>query len=371
MSSVIGKTMFISQGELADTVAIPAAIIYETKQLNEPVLVVTSTGKSGISLGYFQDIDTEVNLDEARRRGVDVIRRLGVGGGTIYASKGSSMAMFMTFPKDFFTNMEKAFCQIGSAAVHAYFKLGVKGAWYDHIGDVRVGSPRAYRKITGFGFTTIEDILVLNMVIGAGKIDVQEMINVIKVPPEKFSDKTSKNVQDYLTSVEEETGRKPSDEEVYEAFKTSLEETLRIKLEPHEFSDQAKAIFNKYKEMAKSDQNLFLRSSGKRFSNIPQGYVVGFSRYKARKLVVTHLLTDGKEIKDIMISGDFYCSPSEYLFELEQKLKGIPLDDKEKISNTVNSVFTSKNFEMPMVKVDDIVESIIRAIDNAKQQLHK
>ncbi|AOL17428.1 ligase [Sulfolobus sp. A20] len=369
MSSLTGKSLFIKGSDLADTVAIPAAIIYETKRLNVPILVVTSAGKSGISLGYFQDVDTEVNLEEARKRDVEVIRRLGVGGGTIYSSKGSSMALFMTFPKDFFTSMDKAFCQIGSATVHAYYKLGVKGAWYDHIGDVRVGSPRAHKKITGFGFATVEEILILNMVIGVGKLNFEEMASVIKIPPEKFMDKTAKSVQEYVTSVEEETGRKPSDEEVYDAFKSSLEETLKIKLDSHEFSDQAKDIWKKYKDIAKSDQNLYLRSSAKRFSNIPKGYSLGFSRYKARKLIVTHLLTDGKEIKDVMISGDFYCSPGEYLFELEQKLRGMSIEDKEKILATINEIFSRKNFEMPSVKAEDILESISRAIEDAKKRL--
>nr|WP_275944790.1 hypothetical protein [Saccharolobus solfataricus] len=35
---------------------------------------------------------------------------------------------------------------------------------------------KAIRKITGFGFTTIGNTLVLNMVIGIGKLNVEEMV---------------------------------------------------------------------------------------------------------------------------------------------------------------------------------------------------
>ncbi|MEM1645008.1 MAG: hypothetical protein QXL96_03915 [Ignisphaera sp.] len=156
-----GKSMLIKDSDLLDSVAIPAALVEEAKKLNLPVLAVVESKVSGISLGYFQDLDTEVNSEEVKKRGMQVVRRLGVGGGTIYVDKDASMALYMASPSDFFPNMDKAFCQIGSATIHAYYKLGVKGAWYDHIGDVRVGSPKANKKITGFGFTTIGNVQFL------------------------------------------------------------------------------------------------------------------------------------------------------------------------------------------------------------------
>nr|WP_252973077.1 hypothetical protein [Saccharolobus solfataricus] len=58
----------------------------------------------------------------------------------------------------------------------------------------------------------------------------------MRIPPEKFKDKTAKGPQDYVSSVEEETGYKPSMEEVYNAFVSSFGETLRLDLEEHELS---------------------------------------------------------------------------------------------------------------------------------------
>ncbi|WP_238842099.1 lipoate--protein ligase family protein [Sulfolobus sp. E11-6] len=363
---MLGKAMLIKGGDLLDTVAIPAALVADAKKSNLPLLAIVGSRVSGISLGYFQDLDTEVNLDEVRKRGLEVVRRLGVGGGTIYSDKDSSLAMYMALPSDFFPNMDKAFCQIGSATVHAYYKLGVKGAWYDHIGDVRVGPPRGNKKITGFGFTTISNILVLNMIIGLGRLNIDEMVKVLKIPQEKFKDKTVKGPQDYVTSVEEEIGYKPSIDEAYNAFVSSLEDTLRIKFEEYELSEEARKVRDEYRKIASSESHLYLRSSGKRFSNIPPGYVLGFARYKARKLIVVHLLTDKKVIKDIMISGDFYCSPVEYFFEFENSLKELNLTDLDKIKQKISELYSRKGWEIPMVSEDDILTAIRMAIEDAK-----
>jgi Lipoate-protein ligase A len=363
-----GKSMLIKNGDLLDSVAIPASLVEESRRLNVPIMAVVGSKISGVSLGYFQDLDTEVNLEEAKRRGIQVVRRLGVGGGTIYSDKNSSMALYMAMPSDFFPNMDKAFCQIGSATAHAYYKLEVKGAWYDHIGDVRVGSPKSHKKITGFGFTTIGNTLVLNMVIGIGKLNVEEMVKVLRIPPEKFKDKTAKGPQDYVSSVEEETGYKPSMEEVYNAFVSSFGETLRLDLEEHELSDEAKKIREEYRKIASSEEHLYLRSSGKRFANIPPNHVLGFARYKARKLLVVHLLTDKKVIKDIMISGDFYCSPTQYLFDFENSLKGIEINNLEEISKKVSELYSRNGWEMPMVSQEDILTVIKMAIGDAKSK---
>ncbi|MEM1645007.1 MAG: hypothetical protein QXL96_03910 [Ignisphaera sp.] len=204
------------------------------------------------------------------------------------------------------------------------------------------------------------------MIIGVDRINVEEMVKVVRIPQEKFKDKTAKGPQDYITSIKEETGYRPSAEEIYNAFVSSFGETLKIEFEEYELSEEAKRTRDKYRAIASSEDHLYLRSSGKRFSNIPPGHSLGFARYKARKLIVVHLLTDGKLIKDIMISGDFYCSPKEYLFEFENSLKGLELADLNKIEQKISELYSRKGWEIPMVSGDDIIAAIKLAINTAK-----
>lgn len=60
--------MLIKNGDLLDSVAIPASLVEESRRLNVPIMAVVGSKVSGVSLGYFQDLDTEVNLEEAKRR---------------------------------------------------------------------------------------------------------------------------------------------------------------------------------------------------------------------------------------------------------------------------------------------------------------
>jgi hypothetical protein len=260
--------------------------------------------------------------------------------------------------------MDKAFCQIGCALSHGYSNLGVKGSWYDHIGDVRVGYPREAKKITGFGFTTIGNVMVQNTILGPGNIDVETMIKTTRIPPEKFADKDIKRPEDWVYNVEAETGKRPSNEEVVAALKAAFEDTLRIKLVEGEFVEQEKKVREQYRTMATSDAHHYFRSSGKRFAEIPEGCKLGLAKYKARKLIVSHVLVDEqKKIRDVQLSGDFYCGPTEYLTDMEKSLAGVNARDKGALLSKVKETYVKPNWEIPMVDAEEFVTAIGEAAE--------
>nr|WP_252973076.1 hypothetical protein [Saccharolobus solfataricus] len=64
-----GKSMLIKNGDLLDSVAIPASLVEESRRLNVPIMAVVGSKISGVSLGYFQDLDTEVNFRGGQEKG--------------------------------------------------------------------------------------------------------------------------------------------------------------------------------------------------------------------------------------------------------------------------------------------------------------
>ncbi len=352
--------------DMVDTAAIPPAVIQAVSKGSAPSTVaVVGFTVPGISIGYFQDIDTEVDYEKAKGLGIQVIRRYGVGGGTIFVDPKGSMAMFMVFNKDFFKDMDEAFVKVGEAIADFYKKVGVEGAWYKHIGDVKVGD----RKITGFGFVTVGNLMVQNTIIGVGDINVKLFMQAAKIPPEKFQDKKAKDVAEWVTNIQKETGRLPSKEEVQKAMKEALEEHLNITLTPGELTEEEENIRQSFRKMVLSEEHTFAFSSARRFPTVPSGYKFGWARYKARKLLVAHAMIDREgRISDVMFSGDFYCSPAQYLKDIEENLKGVEATDREVILGKVKEIYSRPDWQIPMVDAEDFVEALGRAVENALEK---
>ena len=349
------RLIYTPEGDMADTVAYPAALI-TGKIIGAPnTLFICGFKKLGISLGYFQDVDTEVDVAKAEDLDVEIVRRLGVGGGTIFVDPHGSMAVLMVFNKDRYANMDKAFCQVGGALAQAYWLLGAKRAWYDHIGDIKVGN----NKITGFGFAEVGSIMVQNTILSLAPPDVETFLKVAKIPPEKWKDKSTDDVKKYIASVEGETGRRPSKEEVRDAVVEAFENVLEIKLVEGDLLPEEKKPYEEHRKIALSDENNFLVSSARRFAEIPEDHKLRMARHKSRKLVVVHVLTDKNDvISDVMISGDFYCAPSEYLGEMEKSLVGVKATDKNAVLEKVRETWEKPNWQFPMVEPDDIATAI-------------
>lgn len=349
------RLIYNPEGDMADTVAYPAALI-TGKMVGAPnTIFIGGFKKLGISLGYFQDIDSEVDVARAQDLDVEIVRRLGVGGGTILIDPKGSMAMLMAFNADRYPNMDKAFCQIGGALAQAYWRLGVKRAYYDHIGDIKVG----FEKITGFGFATIGNITVQNTIFSLGPPDVETFLKVAKIPPEKWKDKKISDVKKYIASVETETGRLPSKEEFRDAVVEAFEDMLEIKLVEGKMLPEEKKAYDGNRAVALSDEHNFRVSSARRFAKIPKDCKLNMARYKSRKLIVAHVLSDKNDvIRDVMISGDFYCSPLPYLGEMEKSLVGVKATDKNALVNKIKETYAKPNWQIPMVDAEDIASAI-------------
>ncbi|MHA1301925.1 MAG: lipoate--protein ligase family protein, partial [Candidatus Helarchaeota archaeon] len=200
-----------------------------------------------ISLGYFQDLDTEIYYNKCKTSGVLVGRRSGVGGGTIFVDP-SSMAMAVVANeniksvKELFPDMDTTFHKIGAVIVDAYKTLGVKEPWYKHIGDIKIGKGSNERKITGFGFVNFGNLLICNCILCIGEMDIEKFIPCANIPPEKLKDKNFTQISDYLrggiTSVERETGYRPTFEEVKNAFYNSFKKILNIEFDIHERTEK-------------------------------------------------------------------------------------------------------------------------------------
>jgi len=117
-----------------------------------------------------------------------------------FADPESTMFVQLVLDKATFPDLEDAYHKIGNILVEVFKNLDIENVWYKHCGSLRVGG----KKIAGFIFQEIEDMFVVTIICFLGKFILDDFLKVIWVPPE-IKDK----VIEPLTSVAEETGKKP------------------------------------------------------------------------------------------------------------------------------------------------------------------
>lgn len=323
--------------------------------------LLSGFSKYSISIGRYQDLDLAIDYSKAEKKDIDVVRRP-IGGGVILIDPVGSRGLGLTVDRDFFPSLDAAFRKVGRAITNSYKRLGVKDAWYKYVGDVMVGD----RKITGFGFTEIEKIMVMQCIISLRDLNFSYFADVVQLQPEKFRDKRIKDLSEILTSVDTEIGRMPSNEEFKTAFCESFQEALGVKLKEGGIIDTEREIYKKWRDYATSADNKFAFSSMHRFPNLgklkEKGYKFLFAKNKKDRELVVHILLNPKgKIEDIMFSGDFYCRPENYLKELENSLKGINPKNEKEVDKKVRKIFKRPDWEIPLVEPEDFVKPIVEA----------
>lgn len=92
---------------------------------------------------------------------------------------------------------------------------------------------------------------------------------------------------------------------------------------------------------------------------------IGIYEYKAPKglIRVTARVVEGT-IDDIRISGDFFIYPEDFIYLLEQRLRGLKADPGA-IGKAVEDLFLSENVEGVGVSISDFKAAIISAVREA------
>lgn len=159
-----------------------------------------------------------------------------------FADPESTLFIQGVLSKGIFKDLDEAYRRIGEALVQGLFRLGLQEIWYKHRGSLRIGG----KKLAGFYFSEIEDLYILTIVCFVASFDPTDFFSVIWVPPE-VKDK----VFEPLTSIQEELGTKPNDEELKATISDAIEQSLGVKLEEGVLTRDEKIAYEKHKAVAK------------------------------------------------------------------------------------------------------------------------
>ena len=171
---------------------------------------------NAVSIGYFQSIRDEVNLEVCRELGVDCIRRW-TGGGAVYHDFDGEITYSVIAPASMFPkNIIESYGLICGWLVKGLESLGIE-AEFRPVNDILVKG----KKISGSAQTRRGGILLQHGTLLYG-LDLKTMFSVLNVSRQKITDKMIKNAEERVTCILEhsDAGKK----EVYEVLVNAFTE---------------------------------------------------------------------------------------------------------------------------------------------------
>lgn len=217
-----------------DNMAIDEAILRCVAAGDSPSTLRFYTWKpSAVSIGYFQGLEQEVDLEACRREGVDVIRRLTGGGAVFHDCDGEitySLMLSASTP-GIPANVLEAYGVLCRGLVLGLQYLGLE-AVFAPINDILVNG----RKISGNAQTRRFGGILQH---GTVLCDVNPalMFSLLRVPDAKMRDKLIQAVQERVTSIRRELGH-VDHAAVAQALGAGFAEALGMALAPGALSEQ-------------------------------------------------------------------------------------------------------------------------------------
>ena len=323
-----------------------------------------------VCIGVHQELEKEVDTNYCSQHNIPIVRRQ-TGGGAVYLDSQQQFYQIIIRKDDPVLPMsiEAFYRKFLQVTVNCYKKFDLP-AEYRSINDVVING----RKASGNGAVTIDDALVLigNVILD---VDVDVMVNVLKVPSEKFKDKMVQSLRTYMTSLKRELGHIPERDTITRYLIEGYENLLGASLIQGELTDKEKVYLQETLHRLHSHE--WLNKTSKRrerllslvkakCTKIAGGIMVCEASHKAEKLIRITLETVNGRISDILISGDFFYEPEDALGELEEELKGAKIR-KKILTEKIQAFFEKKGVQLAGVTAKDFVEAILIAQSKVKR----
>lgn len=150
---------------------------------------------SAVSIGCFQSLDEEVDLEECRRRGVDVVRRR-TGGGAVYHDSQGEITYSVIAPEDVMgSDIPGSYREVCGWVIDALADIGL-AAEFAPINDVTIGG----KKVSGCAQTRRDGAFLQHGTV-LYSTDREAMFSALRVDPAKAADKGLSSSEERVTDI--------------------------------------------------------------------------------------------------------------------------------------------------------------------------
>jgi len=210
---------------------------------------------SAVTLGYFQSVEDEVNLDALKKYGIFLNRRISGGGAVLNSATGEITYSVVMDEKDPRVSSDpvESYRYLCHGIVEALSILGIK-ADFKPINDIVVGGKKisGNAQIRRYGAVLHHGTLLVDY-------SAREMFSVLKISKEKLSDKMIQQAEERVTTIRRELGRQISFEEVHDAFEEGYRRALNAELVQGDLTPDEGELVKKFMKRYASREWIYRR----------------------------------------------------------------------------------------------------------------
>jgi lipoate-protein ligase A len=194
---------------------------------------------SAVTLGYFQSVEDEVDLEALKQYGIDLNRRISGGGAVLNSEEGEITYSII---------MDEDDPRISDDPAESYRYLChgiIEGL---DILDIKA----KFKPINDIGAILQHGTILVDF-------NAKEMFSVLKISDTKISDKLIKQAEERVTTIRKILDSKIGFEEVRTALEKGFSKALGVKLKRGELSSYERELIDKFREKYASKEWLFRR----------------------------------------------------------------------------------------------------------------
>jgi len=214
---------------------------------------------SAVSIGRFQDVYKEVNVENCSKQGVDIVRRI-TGGGSVYHNyDGEITYSVIVNEKDLGpADVVSAYHTICDGLIEAAKILGVQA-------DFHPGEPKQCpnvtiqgRKVSGSAQHRKRGVLLQHGTFLVN-VDLEKMFTFLKVPWAQTCMDVLNIAQKRITSIKQELGSSVSTEQAYQALVKGFQKALKAEFMEGELTSYELNLAKSLRKQKFSTDNWNLR----------------------------------------------------------------------------------------------------------------
>jgi len=242
-----------------------------------PVIRFYGWEPAALSIGYFQKVEKEIDLEAVKAQGLGFVRRPTGGRGVLHEHELTYSVIVSEEHPEMPKTVTEAYRVISEGILKGFHQLGLeayfavpktdeeRSALKDPRSAVCFDAPSWYelvvegRKVAGSAQTRQKGVILQH---GAILLDLDEdkLFSLFKYPNERVKERMKSAFKNKAVAINEISPRKITLEEAKKAFYKGFAEGLNIELESYQLTEEELAYVNKIaKERYESDEWNFKR----------------------------------------------------------------------------------------------------------------
>jgi len=226
-----------------------AILTARTRNLVENTLRFFRWEPSAVSIGKFQNVRNEVHLENCKKFGIDIVRRI-TGGGTVYHdSEGEITYSVIVDKKDLETqNITHVYAKIYAGIAESLKILGINADFSEGTAKTCPNLTVNGKKISGSAQSHKKGVVLQHGTILLD-VDLEKMFTLLRVPWAKTCTQVVSVTKNKITSIKRELEKEVAIKEVNHALIEGFQKALNIKLTDGELTPYECELAKKlYKE---------------------------------------------------------------------------------------------------------------------------